>query len=370
MSIAYAIGRYLTFVQYACPSVRPDLADDADVFVWAKVLRRPIKLALVLPMLSSLATAVIWTGIRSIDRYDGRAKVARYVLAFGSIAAEMAVTLVTARLRSSPKAHVGLHIERYCLLTLIILGEGVIGVAKVLTNTVGALGFKSATLAQAILAIFILATTFHLLFSTFNKTLHMGRFRSTCWSLLHFPLHVCVRRRDARARLTAQILLFLEALAAALLFETLNEAANRVGDRFTTLFNSNSTEWLTSWNGSEQQFSRDLLKLGVSWPDERKKLAPLFGNDTAYTGEGISFFSGVVVNLFQQYGVQGDRETLALAQTLIGSADNATQEGFDELVVRSSLGSRDADCSEWLHRDRPRANPDVPSHCGASDCPA
>ena len=56
-----------------------------------------------------------------------------------------------------------------------------------------ALGFKPATLGQAILAIFILAALFHVLFQSFNKTLHMGRFRSTCWSLLHFPLHVCVR---------------------------------------------------------------------------------------------------------------------------------------------------------------------------------
>ena len=137
MSIAYAIGRYLTFVQYACASRTLDPADPPDVFVWAKVVGRPIKLALVLPMLASLATAVIWTGIRSIDRYDGSAKITRYVLAFGSIAVELAVTLLTARLRSSPKAHVGLHIERYCLLTLIILGEGVIGVTKVLTNTIG-----------------------------------------------------------------------------------------------------------------------------------------------------------------------------------------------------------------------------------------
>ena len=138
------------------------------------------------------------------------------------------------------------------------------------------------------------------------------------------------------AGLIAQILLFLEALAAALLFENLDEAANRVGDRFTTLFNSNATTWLTAWNASEQQFSRDLLKLGVSWPDERTKLASLATNETAYTGEGLRFFSGVVVSLFQQYGVQGDRETLALAQTLVGSADNATQAGFDELVVRPS----------------------------------
>lgn len=97
----------------------------SDVLIWAKIVGRPIKLALVLPMLASLCTAVIWTGIRSLQRYDwGGAKAFRYGMAFGSIGLESAVTLLTARLRSSPRGHVSLHVERYCLLTLIILGEG------------------------------------------------------------------------------------------------------------------------------------------------------------------------------------------------------------------------------------------------------
>ena len=107
-----------------------------------------------------------------------------------------------------------------------------------------------------------------------------------------------------------------------------------MGNRYNTYINSNDTSWITSWNATEQQFSRDLLKVGLSWPDERKILAPLVGNATAYTDEGIRFFASVVVALFQSYGVQGDRETLALAQTLIGNAENATQAGFTELTVR------------------------------------
>lgn len=128
-----------------------------------------------------------------------------------------------------------------------------------------------------------------------------------------------------------------------MLFENLNEAAQRVGDRYNNYITSDDTSWVTSWNATEQQFSRDLLKLGLSWPDERKILAPLIGNTTAYQSEGIRFFATVVIALFNNYGVQGDRETLALAQSLIGNAENATQAGFEELNVRRGTQRHGAD---------------------------
>ena len=95
-----------------------------------------------------------------------------------------------------------------------------------LSATVGSFGFSASAVGQAVLAVLIVTLLFHLLFVRMPKGIWMGRVRSSLWTLLHFPLHVCVRWRSA-TRLTFQLLLLLEAVSAALLNVNLGNALVR-----------------------------------------------------------------------------------------------------------------------------------------------
>ena len=215
IALAFALGRYVAALQWAY------------VAMWARMTGRRITLALVLPMLASLMTAVAWTAVRQLRNTDwAGTDDLRYAIAYISIGIELACTVITARLRSAPKTHHSLAAERYRLLTLLVLGEGILGIAKVLSTTVGSFGFSVGAVGQAFLAVLIVTLLFHLLFVRMPKGIWMGRVRSSIWTLLHFPLHVCVRRASAM-RLTVQLLLLLEGVSAALLNVNLGNALVR-----------------------------------------------------------------------------------------------------------------------------------------------
>ena len=113
IALAFAVGRYVAALEWAY------------VAMWARMTGRRITLALVLPMLASLTTAVAWTAVRQLRDSDWPgASDFRYAIAYISIGIELACTVVTARLRSAPKTHHSLAAERYRLLTLLVLGEG------------------------------------------------------------------------------------------------------------------------------------------------------------------------------------------------------------------------------------------------------
>ena len=75
---------------------------------------------------------------------------------------------------------------------------GILGIAKVLSATVGSFGFSASAVGQAALAVLVVTLLFHLLFVRMPKGIWMGRVRSAIWTLLHFPLHVCVRGAQRR----------------------------------------------------------------------------------------------------------------------------------------------------------------------------
>jgi low temperature requirement protein LtrA len=89
----------------------------------------------------------------------------------------------------------GTHlVERMSLLTLIILGEGVIGIAKSFQKIVqseGALRFTASTVANVVCAVLILYMIYMIYFD-WNDEEHFGTIRQQIWSALHFPLHLAL----------------------------------------------------------------------------------------------------------------------------------------------------------------------------------
>lgn len=88
----------------------------------------------------------------------------------------------------------GTHlVQRMSLLTLIILGEGVMGLAETCQMIVNAqlFGFTPSTIGDIICSVLILYFIYMLYFDWLQEE-HMGTIRQQIWAFLHFPLHLCL----------------------------------------------------------------------------------------------------------------------------------------------------------------------------------
>ncbi|KAH7157320.1 bacterial low temperature requirement A protein-domain-containing protein [Dactylonectria estremocensis] len=94
----------------------------------------------------------------------------------------------------------GTHLnERLNLLTLIILGEGVIILAKNITKIVeytylkdASASWSSAQFGIITCAAGIIYMIFQLYFDWMHHHSHMGAINQTCWTLLHVPFHIAL----------------------------------------------------------------------------------------------------------------------------------------------------------------------------------
>ncbi|CAK1356117.1 unnamed protein product [Cercospora beticola] len=90
----------------------------------------------------------------------------------------------------------GTHlVQRMSLLTLIILGEGVIALAtksQRIVQSEGALEFTASTVANIFCAVLILYFIYMLYFDALVEDEHIGTIIQQVWSILHFPLHVAL----------------------------------------------------------------------------------------------------------------------------------------------------------------------------------
>ena len=82
-------------------------------------------------------------------------------------------------------------VERLGLLTLIILGEGVIGLCDSIKTVRIARGFPPNVIGQIICAVLIIYFLWMLYFDQI-ETERVGTIRQQIWTMLHFPFHVCV----------------------------------------------------------------------------------------------------------------------------------------------------------------------------------
>ncbi|KAH0559892.1 hypothetical protein GP486_003589 [Trichoglossum hirsutum] len=81
--------------------------------------------------------------------------------------------------------------ERLGLLTLIILGEGVIVLTKSLNYIVGEDGWTQYSFGQAVVVVLTIYLLWALYFDRHPET-HFGTIRQQIWCLLHFPFHLCL----------------------------------------------------------------------------------------------------------------------------------------------------------------------------------
>ncbi|KAG8526054.1 uncharacterized protein KY384_000816 [Bacidia gigantensis] len=94
----------------------------------------------------------------------------------------------TSRWRSISFKHTNLN-ERCGLLTLIILGEGVIVLTKAMTNVTKGEGYTAAMVGQIISAVLIIYFIYMLYFDQVDAK-RFGTIRQQFWALAHFPFHI------------------------------------------------------------------------------------------------------------------------------------------------------------------------------------
>ena len=82
-------------------------------------------------------------------------------------------------------------VERLGLLTLIILGEGVIGLCGAIQKVGTQLMFTADIIGQMISAVGIIYIIWMLYYDQTEKN-HVGRLRQELWTILHFPFHICI----------------------------------------------------------------------------------------------------------------------------------------------------------------------------------
>lgn len=82
-------------------------------------------------------------------------------------------------------------VERLGLLTLIILGEGIIGLTASLKNVRTSNGFPPDVIGNIICAVVIIYFLWMLYFDQV-ETERVGTLRQQIWTMVHFPFHVCV----------------------------------------------------------------------------------------------------------------------------------------------------------------------------------
>ncbi|KAF3051838.1 hypothetical protein E8E11_007927 [Didymella keratinophila] len=103
----------------------------------------------------------------------------------------LAVLLIamTWRIVSFKYTHI---VERLQLLTLIIIGEGIIGMIKsVACITKGQAKNNSTELGSVVAAVVLLYLIYMLYFDQFSED-RFGTLRQQIWSLLHYPLHMAI----------------------------------------------------------------------------------------------------------------------------------------------------------------------------------
>lgn len=156
---------------------------------------KKIRIPMALIAATYLVAAMVYLGLywtfNNLNSQNGnRSYITWYVIA---ICETILATAISMKWRAI--SFKGTHlVQRMSLLTLIIIGEGVIGVAEKCQMVVqgsDALEWSASTVADIVCATLILYL-FYLVYFGWLEEEHFGSIRQQIWSFLHFPLHVAL----------------------------------------------------------------------------------------------------------------------------------------------------------------------------------
>ncbi|KAI5925371.1 hypothetical protein F4810DRAFT_708757 [Camillea tinctor] len=218
MSIFLAVSRFTLSIQYCVVALQIRKYNEGI---------RPMILTSAL----HLVAAAIYFGVSF--RYDTNENSRVYIVWYVLGGVEMALHLGLSQL-SDVLSFLGSHLgERMNLLTLVILGEGCIIVAKSITLLVKDTYVKDDTFTMwspAIIGIVTSATAliyiiFQLYFDWMHEEHSMSRRHQVWWSAVHLPFHIA-------------LILLLEGANQFILWSRINESIQGIIDQVVDVFNS------------------------------------------------------------------------------------------------------------------------------------
>ncbi|KAF2491319.1 hypothetical protein BU16DRAFT_425787, partial [Lophium mytilinum] len=153
---------------------------------------RRTRLPLLMVMTSYLVAAILYGALSTAFPKDSETPttsnvyIAWYVIAVGETLLTTAVSCYW-RVISFKGTHL---IQRMSLLTLIILGEGIIVICKAISYIVkNEYPFDSSVTGQIVSSILIIYFLYMLYFDRLRED-HFGTIKQQIWAFIHFPLHI------------------------------------------------------------------------------------------------------------------------------------------------------------------------------------
>ncbi|KAK9234927.1 hypothetical protein V1525DRAFT_458995 [Lipomyces kononenkoae] len=160
------------------------------VYYWLKDYPK-VHFPLMVHIITSVCASVLFFGLFWSFNYTsnntGRGIIGWY---FTFAAEASAILFVSGRVRFMSFRHTPM-VERLGLLTLIILGEGVIGLCEAISKANPRLHFGGDIVGQIITSVCIIYFLW-ILYSDQIEKRRVGRFRQGLWTALHLPLHVSI----------------------------------------------------------------------------------------------------------------------------------------------------------------------------------
>jgi low temperature requirement protein LtrA len=196
------------------------------IFV-VRARRADLYLPLFLNVLTYVVAAAVFAGLIPLFPNDKKATAENgiYSVWWIVMAAETVATISIScvwRMLSFKKTHL---VERMGLLTLIVIGEGAIGVTKTISRLMGKSGGLEPEASGLVLCIVLILVGTWMIYFDNHPHGHFGTIRQQVWSALHFPIHLAIvglvegAQQVALARYVAHNALHLEEKVAQYCFK-------------------------------------------------------------------------------------------------------------------------------------------------------
>ncbi|KAL8902034.1 MAG: hypothetical protein Q9207_004914 [Kuettlingeria erythrocarpa] len=230
MSLILIVSRVVLICQYV------------SVMLWAKGQRK-IATPLGIHLAAFATGAILCLGF--FFTFTPESTGLGYIVWYVIIVVEaLTVLLVSSRWPSISFQHTNLS-ERCGLLTLIILGEGIIVLTKSMNYIVQGENFSKGIIAQIISAVLIIYSVYMLYFDQTSRVAPSATLHHL-WALAHFPFHIA-------------LVLLMEGTSRFITWRNALEIVNHILDHYSNIWDQSTTS-TTVLARQLGNFSNDILK--------------------------------------------------------------------------------------------------------------
>ena len=271
-----------------------------------------------------LAAAVVYLGLYWSFHVDGSGKSLRawYVC----IGVESAlILLVSGRYRFLSFRRTCIY-ERLGLLTLIILGEGIIGLCSSIQKIQSDLHFEADIVGMVISGIVIIYAIWMLYFDQI-ETERVGTLRQQIWVMAHFPYHVA-------------ILLSVEGVSQLCVWRKLTDLVNELGDKIEAMANKTNGEASEYLTGVFEEFFKPFEENSghhktappnITEPLSKLRDAPDGSNEAAELVQRV--FAQGVNFVAESLGIEPPEKSKEEAASEVEVVQSLTSETFTTIFV-------------------------------------